>query len=199
MSLLSDVIDFCRSRMPEGASFSEIREFLELEDKEELKNLLNDAINRQILAKLGEKRGTRYIINGTGEITDSSNETEQYTGANKQIEAYLNDSTPHTATVVSEFVRIIKFKQPKNLAEFVQNGTEIRTHIISYNHLLKKNEIVETHSIKRMNYFAVKFDGKSPILKKVDYITNKQHIQDFPDYSELREELRKCLYEEHRN
>jgi hypothetical protein len=200
LSLLSDLIDFVKTR-PEGTSFSEIQGYLEIEDKEEVRNLISDGLNKNYLTKTGEKRGTRYLANknsGSPSSSPSSNPSDDNDDvpiiAGKALEVYLNDATPIHGAVITHIENIVKFMKPKNLSQFIQNGRKIISYLISYDHEQKKNVISEKTEITRMNYFAIKSEF---IIEKFDQISGKKEILSFPDYEELREELRLQLHAKH--
>lgn len=190
MSLLSDLLDFVKTRLPEGATFGEIQGYLEVSDKEELRNLINEAMNKNYLTKTGEKRGTRYlVIEGGGKPSDSNEDAPIVAG--KALEIYLNDPTPIHGAVITHIENIENFKKPKNLCEFIQNGRKIISYLISYDHEQKKNIIAEKTELTRMNYFAIR---NNDTIEKFDQYTNTKEILSYPDYEELREDLRLQLH-----
>lgn len=190
MSLLSDLLDFVKTRMPDGASFSEIQGYLEIGDKEEVRNLINDGLNKSYLTKTGQKRSTRYLtIEGGGKPSEDNEDVPVVAG--KALEVYLNDATPIHGAVITHIESIVTFKKPINLKEFIQNGRKIISYVISYDHDQKRNVIAEKTELVRMNYFAIKSEF---IIEKFDQMTGKKEILSFPDYDELREELRLQLH-----
>jgi hypothetical protein len=204
LSLLSDLIDFVKTR-PEGTSFSEIQGYLEIEDKEEVRNLITDSLNKNYLIKTGEKRGTRYLIGKksatpskdgsqtSDSISESNNESVQH-NTSKALEVYLNDTTPIHGAVITSIQNICKFTNPKNLCQFIQNGRLIRSSVISYDHEQKKNVIVEQTELIRMNYFHIKNTDSICEIVKFDQITGQKEILSYPEYEELRDDLRLQLH-----
>jgi hypothetical protein len=173
--------------MPDGVSFSEIQGYLEIGDKEEVRNLITEGMNKNYLTKTGEKRGTRYlVIEGESKPSSSDDNEDVPIIAGKALEVYLNDATPIHGANIIHIENIVKFIKPKNLKEFIQNGRKIISYLISYDHEQKKNVISEKTELMRMNYFAIKSDF---IIEKFDQITLKKEILTFPGYEELREEL----------
>ena len=190
MSLLSDLLDFVKTRMPDGVSFSEIQGYLEINDKEEVRNLITEATNKNYLTKKGEKRGTRYlVIEGSGKPSEDNEDVPVVAG--KALEVYLNDSTPIHGAVIIHTESIINFKKPKNLKEFIQNGRKIISYMIDFDHDQKRNVISEKTELIRMNYFAIKSDF---IIEKFDQATGKKEILSYPGYEELRDDLRLQLH-----
>jgi hypothetical protein len=176
--------------MPDGVSFSEIQGYLEIGDKEEVRNLVNEGLSKNYLTKIGEKRGTRYlIIEGGGKPSDNNEDVPVVAG--KALEVYLNDDTPIHGAVITHIESIVTFKKPINLKEFIQNGRKIISYVIAYDHDQKRNVIAEKTELVRMNYFAIKSEF---IIEKFDQLTGKKEILSFPGYEELREELRLQLH-----
>ena len=194
MSQLSDLLDFVKSRMPDGTSFSEIQGYLEIEDKVEVRNLINDALNKCYLAKTGEKRGTRYLAADGAKNHPVDDEDDDPPITNKGLEVYLNDATPIHDAVIVHTENIIKFKKPTNLKEFIQNGTKIISYLICYHKEKQKNVVAEVTEIIRMNRFVIKVADREPIIEKYDEVSGKSEIMTFPSYEELREELRLQLH-----
>jgi hypothetical protein len=190
LSLLSDLLDFVKTRLPEGASFSEIQGYLEINDKEELRNLITEAMNKNYLTKSGEKRGTRYLtIEGKGKPSEDSEDVPVIAG--KALEVYLNDATPIHGAVITHIENIVTFKTPKNLCQFIQNGRKIISYLISYDHEQKKNVIIEKTELTRMNYFSIK---ENFTIEKFDQLTGQKELLSYPDYDELRDDLRLQLH-----
>lgn len=185
MSVLSDLLDFVKTREPDGASFGEIQGYLEITDKIEVRNLINEALDKNYLVKLGERRGTRYICRSGASVTDD-NEDVPIIG-NKALETYLNDATPVYDAIVVHIENIVTIKNPEKLLDFLKNGRKIITYVISFDHEKKRNVIAETTEMIRMNYFVIK--AKEFTIEKFDEITGKKEIIGGGDYEELREEL----------
>jgi len=172
--------------MPDGVSFREIQGYLEIEDKDEARNLINDALNKNLITKFGEKRATRYISRAGAIVTDDIADNPPV--ENKALETYLNDAAPVYDAVIVHIENIVKFKDSKTLLEFIQNGRKTITFIISWDHERQRNVIKETNEMIRMNYFTIKDDGC--VIEKHDQLTGTNELLAFPDYEEAREQLR---------
>lgn len=195
MSMLSDLLDFVKTRMPDGASFSEVQGFLEIEDKTEVKNLLNDALNKNIITKTGEKRGTRYLSREGATVSVDNPDVPLYDS--KALDAYLNDSTPIHGAIITHIENIIKFNKPHNLREFIQNGRKIVSSTIDYDYDTKRNRVTEVNEVIRMNYFVVRNNNQECCIEKFNQSNGKKEVIPFPGYEELREELRLLLDAKH--
>ena len=195
MSLLSDLLDFIRTRMPEGVSFTEVQDYLEITDKVEVRNLITDALDRNLIIKIGEKRGTRYLNRNGATLTDDDSDVSF--NDNKAVETYLADPTPLCCTTILGIEKIIKFEKPKNLNEFIQNGRIITSYLLDWDYEKKKNVVIDTTKVVRMNYFTIKHNEKEPVIEKFDQINSKREELSFPSYEELREELRVLLHAKH--
>ena len=186
MSQLNDLLDFIKTRMPEGVTFGEVQSYLEIEDKVEVRNLLTEALDKNIITKIGERRATHYVARADAVIAAIDEDDDSIIG-NKALETYLLDTTPVHEAVIVHIENIVKFKTPKTLLQFIQNGRRIITYIINYDRDKKKNVVTEKTEIVRMNYFSIR--GKEFIIEKFDQIANKKEIIPGGSYEELREEL----------
>jgi hypothetical protein len=185
MSLLNDLLEFVKTRMPDGTSFKEIQEYLEIEDKVEVRNLIDDALNRNMITKTGERRGTRYLARDGATVQDDSEIVPDI--QNKALDTYLNDPTPVHDAIIVHSENIVPFKNPKTLNEFIKNGRKITTFVVSYDYEKKKNVIFDTSSMMRMNYFVIRFSEQ--VIEKFDQITGKKELIDFDNFDGLRELL----------
>ena len=192
--MLSDLLDFVKTRSEDGATLGEIQSFLEIEDKVEAKNLINNALNRNLISKTGEKRGTRYLPVSGAESSEEDNDKLPPIG-NNSLDTYLNDATPLHDAVITHIENILPFKKPNNLNEFIQNGRKIISYYINYDYDKKRNVITETQEVQRMNHFVIKENGC--VIEKFNQITGITERISFPSYEELREELRLMLCVKH--
>ena len=191
--MLSDLLDFVRTRNADGgASFSEIKGYLEIEDKVECHNLIEEAVNKNLLTFTGERRGKKYQTRNsvTGATVTDDNGDLPYID-NKALETYLTDPTPVHDAIITHIENIVKFKEPINLLQFIQNGRTIKTYTINFDHEKKKNVISDVSEMIRMNYFVIRIQDLS--IEKVYQITGQKDLLEYPEYEELREDLRLML------
>jgi len=183
MSKMDELLEFVASRMPHGTNVNEIQDYLQIDDKDKVKNLIQKAIDASKIYSIGQKRGLKYVLKKIGENGEVSNDPNVMLNEALKNSAHLSYSESTTTEPV------IKFKEPKNLREFIQNGYKIITHVITFDKAQNKNIVAETKEVLRKNYFSVKLSKGNIVLSETDVLNKKTTESVFQSYGDLKEAL----------
>lgn len=186
MDSLRELTDLLAKR-EDGMSFSELKSVFN--DADEIKNFLKIGLDTGVIAKEGEKRGTRYFKVSSQSSLDTANHDNDILGC-YDLEQYLKSDKPiHGQAVVTKVTNFGPYKKNGSVNDFLNSGRTIESFLVAYNKSSKKNEIVYQDKVTRYNKVILRYEDKMFSFIKLNN-NMKMEVENFKLYEDFREHIR---------
>lgn len=211
-----DLVKFLE-KSSEGLGFSEIAfNFIE-EDEGEIRKLLKDCIERNIIKKIGEKRGTKYLVDSGSLIIDDQSD-EEYDSANslidmskaateydfkllRNIDKFLKSNIPVHMSFASIKRGNIQEDPSESIFNFIKDGSISDEYTVNFNNKTGKNELIKNEKKFANNAITFKKDVESKEYHITFYNFCHNKYKDFngkksfKSFNELKKYMEKLFNE----